>query len=273
MSERIFAIGDIHGHANELQELLLLLEEQAGFDIEKDHLVLCGDLVDSGPDSKKVVTWAILNKLKYPDTFHPLKGNHDEMMVDALLRKGKKYDPKWWIDNYGAPTLASYAEEIKATSPLKAVDDLPSYDLTINIPTEHLHFLDNLPLYWMPEDSSYFFVHGGIPPLPLSEIDFDDPEVQDALLWIRNDFYNSDIDFGRKIIFGHSAFPDYTNILHEKERYAPLIKDNMIGINTMPRNMGHLTAVELPAEKFYHVEEKEIPQSEDKSFVTVEEKA
>lgn len=248
---RIFAIGDVHGHFTELQNLLEQLREKASYTPDTDHLVLLGDLVDAGPKSRNVIEWCIDYQKKYPDTFHPLKGNHDDMMVDALKYKCKKYqNPDVWITQGGYETLLSYKKDPNRTL-------APIYDDEGNIigqedkdevevPKEHLDFLDSLPLYWWPDKSEYFFCHAGVPPEPLSQFDPDDPQTQDALIWIRGDFYNSPIYFGRKIIFAHTPFES-----HKTGQFEPFVKENMIGINTMPRDEGKLTAIRLPEEDFF----------------------
>lgn len=54
MSGRTIVIGDVHGCADELEELLRAVS--AGPD---DRLVSVGDLVSKGPDSRRVLLWAM----------------------------------------------------------------------------------------------------------------------------------------------------------------------------------------------------------------------
>lgn len=234
---RTFAIGDIHGHYDQLIQILAKIEQEANFSLENDHLVLLGDLVDVGPDTKKVLDFCIDHKARHPETFHPIRGNHDDMMIKAL-KDPTSQDAAWWLENYASPTLASYGGSVA------------------DVPQAHIDFLDALPYCYWPEDSEYFFVHGGLPPrLNLSELDPDDPETQQQMLWIRSEFYNSDFDWIRKIIFGHTPFDDHTNMNPDVVRYVPLVKDNLIGINTLPRNQGRLTCIQLPDEVFFSGEE------------------
>lgn len=240
---RIFAIGDIHAHVKELQALLHTLREQAHYNPINDHLVLCGDLVDAGPDAKAVIEWCMTYKKLYPETFHPLKGNHDDMFVDALKYDHKRYPFRTWYQQGGQATLESYTVSTSA-------DHEHIEKHVIDIPKEHLNFIDSLPIFW--ETEKYFFVHAGVPPISLSEIRTEmfkeepDSELVDHLLWIRGDFYNSDFQWEKKIIFAHTPFES-----HKTGFWEPYVRDTMIGINTMPRNDGKLTAVELPEEKFY----------------------
>lgn len=237
---RIFAIGDIHGHRQELVALKEKIIEEARYDPWKDDLVILGDLVDAGPDSKGVIEYLMEWQRMFPETVHILKGNHDNMMVDALKYECKQYQKDWWLfdSGYADKTFASYGKK--------------NYE-TDGIPQEHLDWLDALPIYW--ETDAYFFCHAGVPPAPLSEIvanlksENPDPELQEHLIWIRGDFYNSSFEWEKKIIFAHTPFPEYKG--PGDTQFEPMIKDTMIGINTMPRDEGKLTCIELPSERFY----------------------
>lgn len=104
---RDFAVGDVHGHFTRLQQAL----DAAGFNPEIDRLFSVGDLVDRGPESAEVDTW-----LAKP-WFHAVRGNHEQMVVEAY-----RFDPGGrasdmhvmnggaWI--YGLPSVdrACYAE-------------------------------------------------------------------------------------------------------------------------------------------------------------------
>jgi serine/threonine protein phosphatase 1 len=68
---RDFAVGDIHGHFTVLQAAL----DAAGFDPSADRLFSVGDLVDRGPECRRVIDW-----LAKP-WFHPVRGNHDDYVV------------------------------------------------------------------------------------------------------------------------------------------------------------------------------------------------
>jgi hypothetical protein len=59
----------------------------------------------------------------------------------------------------------------------------------------------------------YVFVHAGLRPrIPIAE------QSPEDLLWIRHEFIESDSDFGRTVVFGHTPFPE------------PLLEKNKIGI-------------------------------------------
>jgi len=235
---RYFAIGDIHGHSEELHALLRQICDDASYNPTSDHLILLGDLVDNGPNSKEVVEWVMFQKKLFPDTFHPLKGNHDDFMVDALKYNSRRYK-SWdlWFRQGGKQTIQSYLPE--GSDYEKSIMQPKDY-----IPQSHLDFLDSLPVAFWTKD--YFFVHGGVPSRPLAAIEEElsqkvvDPDLEYELMWIREEFYDSHYKWGKRIIFAHTGFPS-----HETGFWEPYVRDTMIGINTMPRNDGKLTCLVL----------------------------
>lgn len=70
---RDFAVGDIHGHFTRLQVAL----DAVGFNPSVDRLFSVGDLVDRGPESEQVDSWLAKS------WFHAVRGNHEQMAVDA----------------------------------------------------------------------------------------------------------------------------------------------------------------------------------------------
>ncbi len=79
-----YIIGDIHGCFSTLQGLL----REIGFAGETDRLILAGDLVNAGPDSERVLAWAVDNRVE------TVLGNHDLhlLAVTAGIRPLKKSD-------------------------------------------------------------------------------------------------------------------------------------------------------------------------------------
>jgi serine/threonine protein phosphatase 1 len=247
IDRKIFAIGDIHGHAKELHELIKKLITLEHFQAGEDELVLLGDLVDTGEDTNEVLEWCLLQQQLFPATFHPLMGNHEHMLLDALVHKNVAYGDYYiWFNQGGRQTISSYLPKDIQDEYQRAI--MQPLDF---IPKEHIEFLQNLPPYW--ETEKYFFVHAGVRPnLSLEEqkkkrVPLED---NDSFLWIRSQFYASKFDWGKKIIFAHSPFEDPAHMDHETKKFIPYVQDNMIGINTLPRNEGKLTCVILPEEKF-----------------------
>nr|HID59061.1 serine/threonine protein phosphatase [Desulfobacterales bacterium] len=209
---RIFAIGDIHGCFDKLVALMELID----IDFKCDTLLFLGDYIDRGRDSKRVVEFMISLREKNPNTIF-LKGNHEGMFLDYL----NQIDRFTFLYNGGRQTLDSYLRD-----PNRSKEGL--------IPLSHLRFFQSLHLYHETDD--YIFVHAGLK----EGVRLEDQDEKD-LLWIRGDFINSDFDFGKLVIFGHTPFK------------RPLVQKNKIGIDTGAVYGNRLTCLELPAMRFYSV--------------------
>ena len=150
MSERLIAIGDIHGCRAALETLLEAIDPQPS-----DILVGLGDYVDRGPDSKGVVD--ILIQLGRRTQFVGLLGNHEEMMLDVVRGSVPHHN---WLRYGGVETLESY-----------------DFDGDLDfLPREHEQFFDSLGDYF--EHSDYFFTHAAYDPdTPLEH------QTADMLRW------------------------------------------------------------------------------------------
>ncbi len=186
--KRLLAVGDIHGCLGMLQRLMEKVAATAD-----DQLIFLGDYIDRGPDSRGVVDFLLDLQEKFPRTVF-LKGNHEQMLLDFLSGE----DHLMFLLNGGNATLESYGS---AERPVPV------------IPSTHLAFFDSLATHHVEGD--FVFVHAGLRPgVPLGEQDEYD------MRWIRGEFINSDFDWGKTVVFGHSPQPEV------------LRRDNMIGLDT-----------------------------------------
>lgn len=210
---RIFAIGDVHGCALELEALL----EKMAFTPD-DLIVFLGDYVDRGPDSRRVID--IVLELSERNEVVALKGNHEALFLD-FLDHPESSGAGLFVLNGGSATLANYASD----------------DGKIEIPEAHIRFLRELRLCFQTED--YFFVHAGVPPQPLETLDIQKHEM--AMLWSRQPFLSSQYKWEKMIVHGHTPMR------------SPEILPNRINIDTGCVYDGKLTAVEFPKNKLYQV--------------------
>jgi len=206
--EKIFVIGDIHGCFDKLRVLI----DKIKFDPKHDSLVFLGDYIDRGPDSFEVVTYLINLKKQFRNIIF-LKGNHEDMLENYL----SGLDRSTFLYNGGNQTLQSYCKHV--------YNNL--------IPPEHLKFFESLVLFYQTDN--YIFVHAGL----RDNIRLERQNPKD-LLWIRSSFIESNCNFGKRVIFGHTPF--------EK----PFVQSNKIGIDTGAVYGNLLTCVELPELVFYH---------------------
>nr|BCJ78213.1 hypothetical protein [Niallia circulans] len=224
--KRTLVISDIHGEIDKLNKLL----ELAGYDPQRDQLILLGDYVDRGPDSRRVVEKVME---LHRDGAIVLKGNHDYMMVKAFERDPVFIDR--WFRNGARATLSSYGHA-GAETEVPTPETMEPTELL----KEHLSFLDGLQTYHESEDT--IFVHAGVhPETKLAETD---PYV---LMWIRDEFHKG-YRGAKTVIFGHTI----TKNLHGKpEVYYG--ENNIIGIDGGAVYGGFLHCLELPGRNVYSV--------------------
>ena len=101
-SGRLIAIGDIHGCLPALETVLAAITPEP-----QDTLVLLGDYVDRGPQSREVIERVLA--LKQQCRAVPLLGNHDEMMLQVCTGQRQRYIE--WLLFGGSATLQSYQTE------------------------------------------------------------------------------------------------------------------------------------------------------------------
>lgn len=88
---RDYVVGDIHGHFSQLGRLLAWV----GFDTDDDRLFCVGDLIDRGPENAEAATF-----LAGPG-IHAVRGNHEQMMLDALGGRMRRQERELWLRNGG----------------------------------------------------------------------------------------------------------------------------------------------------------------------------
>ena len=140
---KIFAIGDIHGCAQKLRELIGLIAANH----EKDTLIFIGDYIDRGSSNREVVDYVLQLKQEFKNVVC-LLGNHEQMLLNYLEGENEEM----YLYNGGKFTLSDYG--IKSS-------DSPDVRKK-KIPEEHLLFYQSLLPYHQTKD--YIFVHAGLIP-------------------------------------------------------------------------------------------------------------
>ncbi|MCP3032032.1 serine/threonine protein phosphatase [Halobacillus sp. A1] len=164
---RYLVVSDIHGEIDKFESLLA----KASYDPEKDQLILLGDYVDRGPNSRAVVKK--VKQLVEEDGAIALKGNHDDLFIRA---KYEEVAMELWKINGASSTIKSYGSNIEEVK-------------------EHQEWLkDNLSLYYETEE--YIFVHAGLEPgIPVEQ------QEEEIMLWTRN---TAKVGLGKTVVHGHT---------------------------------------------------------------------
>ena len=222
---RVYAIGDIHGHADLLAELLRAIEDDsAKRPSALVRIVILGDAIDHGPDSAKLLD-VFLGAVG--ENFVVLKGNHEALMVAAYRGDFEAMDI--WVSTGGGETLHSLGVPRSAISQVDV--DATMIAMQAFIPCSLINWLDALPTSLRIGD--YFFCHAGVrPKVPLSD------QGDRDLLWIREQFTQSTRFHGAVVVHGHTICKNGVDIL-----------PNRISVDTGAHQTGILSAVALESDQ------------------------
>lgn len=171
-------IGDLHGRADLLEEMVELITATAGKDTT---LVFVGDYVDRGEESASVL--GILQTLQtdiWPSGVICLKGNHEAMMLNFL--DAPEEAGELWLSNGGGQTLASFGITLPDRNPASLLRARSALRKTLSDGTEA--WLRALPL--SHRSGNVLISHAGTNPhLPLEH------QRDEHLLWGHPDFLTS----------------------------------------------------------------------------------
>jgi serine/threonine protein phosphatase 1 len=195
---RVYAVGDVHGRADLLAQLLSEIDaDLKAHPAPRAIHVFLGDYIDRGPDSRQVLDLLVARSQSHETIL--LKGNH-EVLLDEFLRKPESFVT--WRDVGGIDTLLSYGIR-PPSNPGPAEQMMLAQRFAEVLPSAQ--FLKNLKRSFSCED--FFFVHAGVRPgVPLSH------QADEDLFWIRDEFLNSEQRFGKIIVHGHNPVMDGNSI-------------------------------------------------------------
>lgn len=226
--KKAFVVSDIHGMYDRFETILSFWDR-------KDKLVILGDMVDRGPDSKEVIEKVMDLQRMYDVTV--LKGNHEDMMVKALSNPLKHY--QLWAMNGGDETIRSFlGDKAFWTSEKQRVIDLQVKYL------REVSFLESLSTSCI--FGKVLFTHAGF---NSAYTDLEKTSDED-LIWVRNHFL-AENKTGLINVFGHTPTISIRSIVDD----ATLINDiwvseckSYIGIDGAAAYGGQLNAMQITEE-------------------------
>ncbi len=170
---KVFVLTDIHGQNNLFRKALKEVALK-----KSDKLIILGDMIDRGRNSKGVLDTIFL-LLNEGFDITCLMGNHEKLFLDAFLSTN---DLNSWLMNGGDKTLSSFL-----TSSIE------------KIPQRYIDFFKSLKYHY--EFEQYILVHAALNMKisnPFSDIE--------TLIWEREPLKYFDEGWlqGRKVIHGHS---------------------------------------------------------------------
>jgi serine/threonine protein phosphatase 1 len=222
---RAYAIGDVHGRLDLLKRMLEVINNdrrQTG--PARDYLILLGDVIDRGPDSRGVIECLMGLPRDMRTVF--LMGNHEEMMLRVLQSEPEAVHQ--WLTFGGYEFAQSYGVEVGKLPALYPAD--AAAIIRARVPPAHLAFVEDFADSFTFGD--YLFVHAGLRPgRKLAEQDTHD------LRWIRDEFIEDDSDHGCMVVHGHTISAQAEEM------------ENRIGIDTGAYQTGILTALRIEGDQ------------------------
>jgi serine/threonine protein phosphatase 1 len=217
---RLFAISDIHGCYRPFYELVVNSIRLT----KSDQLILLGDYIDRGNQSKEVIDF-IIDLTRDGFNVTSLAGNHEVMLVDSYYDRDLL---PLWLMNSGMSTLESFGIQ-----DIREIDSL------------YLEFFTKLDFYKII--GKVVFVHAG----------FDDSATdpfadKHGMIWECRLSYQNDMLSDKTIIHGHrpKTISYVKKLIAEKSKVIPIdtgcVYNNQDGY-------GNLTALEINSMVLYSV--------------------
>jgi serine/threonine protein phosphatase 1 len=217
MRPRTIAIGDVHGCAAALAALLATIDPRPA-----DVIVMLGDYVNRGPDSRGVLDRLI--ELERRCRLVSILGNHDQILLAALAGERRAFSEL--LDMGGGATLASYG-----------AGRITEADLD-RIPPDHRTFLGRCRDHY--ETRSHIFVH--------AQYDPDAAMGEQSPLWLRWESLRDGIPdphvSGKRAIVGHSS----------QKSGEVLDLGHIVCIDTYCYGGGWLTAMDVDTDEIWQVD-------------------
>ena len=161
----IYAFTDIHGR----YDLLVAAFDHIHSIDDNPRIIGLGDYIDRGPQSAECVEFLIKSKIEC------LTGNHEVMFVNSF---DSIQESAFWMSNGGYATKNSYAAKAHMIG-------------------RHRDWMKSLPT--KIETDYNIFVHAGLnPDKSIGE------QSKEDMTWIRQKFLNSNHDFGKHVVHGHT---------------------------------------------------------------------
>jgi serine/threonine protein phosphatase 1 len=218
---RIFVISDIHGQNSLFRKALKSVQLK-----KSDLLILLGDLIDRGENSKGVLDTVLLLR-EHDFQVEIVLGNHEKMFLDSF--ESETEHTKWML-NGGDKTLMSFL-----TSEIK------------KIPNRYIDLIKDSKYYF--EILDFILVHAGLNMKIANP--FDDLET---ILWERNpqELLNEEWLGNRRIIHGHTPL--------SKDTIKAQINSKILGIDNgtylkKKDGFGSLSILELNSMEINFIDE------------------
>ena len=237
---RIYAIGDVHGYLNLLENIYSAINNDLLHKpVDTHKIVFLGDYIDRGPDSAGCVEY-LINLIAENKNVICLKGNHEHKLENFLT------DPIAIADSFftygGADCATSYGVDMAGYQGREDETLSKCAELKANIPAHHKAFYADLEKTVSIGD--YMFAHAGVRPGTAlnQQTDLD-------LMCIRSEFIAHTRPYDKVIVHGHTP------------AYPMEILPNRINVDTHAYYTGVLSCLVLEGTDYRVIEARESADS------------
>jgi Calcineurin-like phosphoesterase len=222
---RLYVIGDMHGRLDLLNRLIDAIHRDVGACGANSLTVTLGDYIDRGPNSRGVIDRLLNNP--FPGDYIALKGNHEALLQTFF---DQPETGNYWRQLGGLETMRSFGIPVAPLMHDQNYDQAAAQLRTALSPAQ-MKFLASLRISLTV--GRFFLCHAGVRPgIPL------DRQSEEDLLWIRDEFLNSEVNFGKIVVHGHTPIEQ------------PDFRPNQINIDTGAFATGRLTCLVVEGEKY-----------------------
>lgn len=211
---RTIVITDLHGDALMLHKVLLTTK----LDPNKDRLVVLGDYVDRGKESRYIIDMLINLKRVMEDRLVTLIGNHDDWLLSFLDGSMHEGDIPHWYRYGGSQCVSSYLGDAN----IHSTDYRAVREFIMENFESHYTFLRELKMFH--EDDKFFFTHSGAPPHVMS---LEGLELNEYIWANRMLTFQVGNSLPKPLVVGHTPVPN----IHKKRGAFYSFEKNIIGID------------------------------------------
>ncbi len=226
--DRVVAVSDVHGAFDAMTTTLAkagVLDEELRWNGGATHLVITGDILDRGPDSRKVMDLLMRIEGEAVDAggrVHLLLGNHEVMNLIGDLRYVSKEEYAAFADDELQEDRERWFEAFRAGKPADADEAMLRHDFTHKNPRgffghrrgfssqgEYGPWLMSKPLMVVINGTA--FVHGGLSTL-VAELGLDGVN-RELIAQVRDYVTQAEVLFDNGILDPTESFYSHAEIL------------------------------------------------------------
>lgn len=235
--QKIWVIGDVHGCFRQFMGLI-----KSPLIADRDIVILIGDIIDRGPDSVKMLDWAMENVNK-DGKYVMIRGNHEQNIIDDYrfltedIKRKNRYRTEAGEQTIDYKNLSIYD--------LRCQYDFCEYmerakRVKIGQAEKYICWMQELPLYKrvkIKDDKTFMIAHAWFEGKLLDDGRIQPLMIDEDIVWYRDiDGFDRlrNVDYhpmeeGEMLIHGHTPIPIIVG--YEDRPAEPVFREHSINID------------------------------------------